>query len=180
MSKSLGVSLDDLPDMLEYFGDTYLSLSYYRSCFETGVPKLRRLVNWIQEIESSQFVKRTSNMAATIKEVSGTLVGLEQSVSKRFDTFDKQVVVNWDLVTLDTFDRVRTAILSHHASLAEVLCGLMVKIYEWEDKFPSGGGSADRRCDLIASGLRQGLDRLRQVERGAPASSARLPKPRVG
>ncbi len=168
LSRSLGVSLDDLPDMLEDFGDTFLSLSYYRSYFVTAMPKLHKLLDWIRDIENTQFVKQTPNMATTVKGVTRTLGGLEQSVTKRFNKFDKQVVINWDLVNLDTFDQVRRTIMGHHASLAEVLCGLMVKIYEWEDKFPSGGGSPDRRCDLIAAGLRDGLDRLRQVERSAP------------
>ena len=143
-------------------------MSYYRSYFVTAMPKLHGLIDWICDIEDTQFVKQTPNMSTTLKGVTRTLGGLEQSVTKRFNKFDKQVVVNWDMVTMDT-EQVRRTILGHHASLAEVLCGLMVKVYEWEDKFPSGGGSPDRRCDLISAGLRDGLDRSPPGRtRGAP------------
>ena len=54
-----------------------------------------------------------------------------------------------------------------------MLCGLTVKIYEWEQRFPNGGGSPDKRAEFVAADLRPGLDSLWAVERRAPRFEGR-------
>jgi hypothetical protein len=71
-------------------------------------------------------------------------------------------------VTVGTFRQVRDLISQHQQSLAAVLCGLTVKIYEWEQRFPQGGGSPDKRAEFVAGDLKPGMDGLWAVERRAP------------
>lgn len=168
MAESLKVGLDALPDMLEDYGDTYLALSYYRSYFQYALPVLDRILDWMRDVKSNSFLRTDPNAQRNFQQVEDVLVHLAGSVTRRFEGFDRHTVVNWDRVTVGTFGEVRALISRHQQSLAHVLCGLTVKIFEWEQRFPSGGGSPDKRAEFVATDLKPGLDALWAVERRAP------------
>lgn len=168
MAGALDTTLDDLPNLLEDFGDTFMSLSYYRSYFVYVVPKLDMMVEWMREVSGSPMLRNDSRMQQNFKGIEQVLTFLSKNVTRRFNQFDKNIVIDWDKVTIGTFNQVRKLITTHHASLAEVLCGLTVKVYEWEDAFPNRGGSPDRRADFLLSEIKPGLDKLHRIERSAP------------
>jgi hypothetical protein len=168
MARGLGIGVEQLPDMLESYGDTYLALSYYRSYFLYCLPAVNRLLTWIGDVKDSGNLRHDQSMQKAIARVEEILTFVTNSVTRRFNGFDRETVVRWDQVTVETFNAVRGAISRHQRSLAEVLCGLTVKVYEWEQKFPSGGGSPDKRADFVAAEIKPGLDRLWAMERRAP------------
>ncbi|MEQ8817377.1 MAG: hypothetical protein RIM96_00175 [Thalassobaculum sp.] len=168
MAAGLKVGIDALPDMLEDYGDTCLALSYYRSYFQYALPVLDRILEWMREVRDNSFLRSDPNARQAFQQVEDVITHVSASVIRRFDGFDRHTVVNWEMVTVGTFGGVRELISAHQRSLAQVLCGLTVKIYEWEQRFPNGGGSPDKRAEFIASDLRPGLDALWGVERRAP------------
>lgn len=168
MADRLQIGVDALPDMLEDYGDTYLALSYYRSYFQHALPVLGRIAEWMRELREQSFLRSDAAAQRCFLEVDDVLTYVAGSVTRRFDGFDRRTVVNWSKVTIGTFRRVRDLIAAHQQSLAAVLCGLTVKIYEWEQRFPNGGGSPDRRAEFVAADLRPGLDALWAIERRAP------------
>lgn len=168
MAAGLQVSLDALPDMLEDYGDTYLALSYYRSYFQYAFPVLKRIQDWMHEVMDNSYLQKNANARRSFKEVEDVLVHVSASVTRRFDGFDRNTEINWDKVTVGTFRHVRDLISQHQRSLAEVICGLTVKIYEWEQRFPQGGGSPDKRAEFVTTDLKPGMDGLWGVERRAP------------
>jgi len=168
MAGGLGIGVDQLPDMLETYGDTYLALSYYRSYFQYCLPAVDRLLYWIGDVKDSGALRHDQAVQKSIAKVEEILNFVSTSVTNRFNGFDRETKVQWDQITIETFNGVRGAITRHQRSLAEVLCGLTVKVYEWEDKFPSGGGSPEKRADFVSSEIKPGLDRLWAMERRAP------------
>ena len=168
MAKALNTDIARLPDMLESYGDTYLALSYYRGYFQYGLPVVDRLLAWIADVRDSGLVRQDPSVQKSLEKIEEILLFVTRSVTQRFNSFDRETVVQWDKISLDTFNSVRGLITKHQRSLAEVLCGLTVKLYEWEDKFPNGGGSPEKRIDFISADLRPGLDRLWALERRAP------------
>jgi len=172
MADQLGIGVDALPDMLEDYGDTYLALSYYRGYFQYAVPVLARIVEWMREVQRHSFLRDNAAAQRSFQEVEDVLTYVAGSVTRRFDGFDRHTEVNWSKVTVGTFGKVRDLISQHQQSLAQVLCGLTVKIYEWEQRFPNGGGSPDKRAEFVASDLRPGLDGLWAVERRSPRFDA--------
>lgn len=168
MADKLKIGVDALPDMLEDYGDTYLALSYYRSYFQCALPVLRRIVSWMQEVRQQSFLRSDPAAQRSFQEAEDVLTYVSGSVTRRFDGFDRRTVVNWSKVTVGTFRQVRDLITEHQQSLAQVLCGLTVKIFEWEQRFPNGGGSPDRRAEFVGADLRPGLDSLWAAERRAP------------
>lgn len=168
MANGLGITIDQLPDMLESYGDTYLALSYYRSYFRYCLPAVNRMLSWVGDVKESGNLRHDQALQKSIAKVEEILTFVSNSVTNRFNGFDRETVVRWDQVTVETFNGVRGAISRHQRSLAEVLCGLTVKVYEWEDRFPNGGGSPEKRADFVSSEIKPGLDRLWAMERRAP------------
>ena len=168
LSNTLGIRPNQLPNLLEDLGDAYLSLSYYRSFFTQALPKLLEIKLWIREAESSRFARQTPNLTMTIRRALRNVGLLEQGISDRFVRFDKSIVIDWQTISIDDFETLRSSIINHQASMAEVLCGIVVKIQEWETDFPNGGGGAERRCDFIAGGFSEGLEHLAKTESSAP------------
>lgn len=168
LSRALEVSMDQVPDMLETYGDRFMALSYYRGYFKYALPAVDRLLEWMDEVRENSFLRNDQTAQKALKQTDEVLSHVTGSVKRRFEGFDRNTVVRWENVTVGTFKAVQDLIARHQASLAEVLCGLTVKIYEWEQRFPSGGGSPDKRAEFVTGELRPGLDRLWAVERRAP------------
>lgn len=167
MAISLRVDPDALPNMLEDYGDTYLALSYYRGYLIYALPVVGRIIDWMREIRQDSFLRSDPNVQRTFQRVEGLLNLITTSAARRFNDFDRRKVLNWDTVTVESFRAIRAMVSEHQESLAQVLCGLTVKIYEWEQRFPSGGGSPEKRADFVNSDLKPGLEMLWQIERDA-------------
>jgi hypothetical protein len=168
MAAALEISLDDLPSLLEDYGDTYLALSYYRSYFLSVVPLVDRLVDWITDVQTSSVITRDGGVVKNMKQTQDVLTHVTGSVRERFVGFDQRLEIRWDKIEMSQFNAIRMLIQKHQQTLAEVLCGLTVKVFEWEQAFPSGGGSPEKRADFVATQLRPGLDRIWAIERRAP------------
>lgn len=168
MSEALGKTVEELLNMLEDFGDVFMSLSYYRSHFDYVVPKLETMIEWMLAIQGSAKLRNNTRMQQSFKGMEQVLSFLSKNVTRRFNQFDKNVVINWDEVTIETYNKVPQLIMAHQTSLSEVLCGLTVKVDEWENAFPNRGGSPDRRAEFLVAKIKPGLDELHRIERAAP------------
>jgi hypothetical protein len=49
-----------------------------------------------------------------------------------------------------------------------VLCGLMVKMDSWDEKFPNGPGGPASKADFILSEMRMGMNSIYNIEQSAP------------
>lgn len=164
MAGTLRVDIAELPDMLEDYGDTYLALSYYRSYLLYALPVVDRMVEWMRDARTNSFLRTDANVQRTFRRVEGLLTQITASVSRRFESFDGHNAVDWTAITVERFRTFRRMVSEHQQSLAHVLCGLTVKIYEWEQQFPNGGGSPEKRADFVAADLKPQLDTLWQIE----------------
>ncbi|GHD59547.1 hypothetical protein GCM10017083_43900 [Thalassobaculum fulvum] len=167
MAAALRVGPDALPGLIEDYGDTYLALSYYRGYLMHALPVVGRILGWIREVRLESFLRTDPNVQRSFQRVEGLLNLITTSVTRRFNDFDRQRVMDWGSVTIDSFEAVRRMVSTHQDSLARVLCGLTVKIHEWEQRFPNGGGSPEKRADFVISDLRPGLDTLWRIESDA-------------
>jgi hypothetical protein len=168
MSEALDTTLFELPAMLEDFGDMYLSLSYYRGFMDELIPKTRAMLNWFKEVSENSHVGKDPMVKHQFEVVDRMLSRTANSIVARFNGFDRNVEVDWDDVSVETFQKVRKMISSHQVSLAEVLCGLMVKVSEWEQKYPDGRASPDKRVSFLMTDIRPGIEQLARVEAGSP------------
>lgn len=167
MAASLHTTRDDLPDLLEDYGDVFLALGFYKEHLAAIAPRIGALQHWIQEAHRVPHIARDPMVGPALQNTERVLGALHQSLQRRFKNFQGKATIRWDRVTVGNFNDVRELILDHQESLAEVLCGLTVKVFEWESRFPGGGGTFERRADFVLSDIRAGLDRLSAIEREA-------------
>ena len=168
LSAVLESDLDTLPSVLEDYGDAFLSLGYYRSYLNLIVPRVKEQHVWIEEtIERGSF-RKGDPAIKRMKQVSSAIDHLVKSVVERFREFDQRTVFDWETLTIEEFRQAREQILEHQATLAEILCGLTVKIYEWRSRFTKKNVGIQQRVDFVLSDLQPGLDHLLKVESSAP------------
>lgn len=168
LSEALNTTIEGLPGKLQEFGDVFLSLCYYRSYFTYVLPKIGAMNEWAADVRENSFLNRDDRLVKRMKQIEQMLIFVARSVKRRFDLFDKEYQIDWDKVNIENFDYVQQAVTKHHASLGETLCGLTVKIYEWEHAFPNGGGSPDKRSDFMTSEIAAGLELLVESEKSSP------------
>ncbi|UUX48058.1 hypothetical protein NUH88_11570 [Nisaea acidiphila] len=167
LAASLKTSTDLLPDLLEDYGDIFLSLGFYKQHLIDLGPRIAALQDWIDEASRASHIGNDPVTGPALRKTVRILGVLSQSLKLRFENFENRTQIRWERVTIGTFNQVRTLISDHQATLAAVLCGLLVKIYEWESQFPGGGGSLERRVEFAMTDLRSGLDHLAGIERKA-------------
>lgn len=168
LAEALGSNLTNLPSMLEDFGDTFMSLSYYKGYFQYVVPRIEELIEWMTDVRDNSYLRNDQRLVKKFNQVEGLLGFISKSVALRFDNFDAKSVIKWDEITVEEYKEVQELIKAHQETFGEVLCGITVKIYEWENAFPTRGGSPDKRSEFITAEIAPGLDELAMVEKNAP------------
>lgn len=167
LASALETSREGLPNLLEDYGDVFLSLGFYKQYLAQIGPRVDLLRDWIKEAYHVPHIGKDPVTGPALLKTERILGALLQSLNRRFSNFENKTDIRWDRVSIGTFNQVRALITDHQTSLAAVLCGLTVKVFEWESRFPGGGGSFERRADFVLSDLRSGLDRMTAIEREA-------------
>lgn len=168
LSDILETSLDELPDLLEDYADAYMSLGYFRAYLNLILPRVENLLRWIDEAAVAEQFRQGDSTAGRIGLVRRALDFLVKAVSERFFEFERRTIFDWEGLTIEEFAGARRQILEHQASLAEVLCGLTVKVSDWHSRYGSQNVAMQQRAEFVVSDLQAGLDRLVRVEKAAP------------
>lgn len=177
MANTLGVSIARLPAYLEDFGDLYLSLSYFESYFIENAPKVDQMFLWMRDVAQSSHLRNDPTSQKAFTDVERRIRYLKDNLDNRFKNLSEVTKVNWDLLDVTMFQKVQRSILAEQIYLATALCGLAVKIYEWERVFPNAGGSPDRVLEFVGGELRPGLDNLVRSMPKVEAVGARPTRP---
>lgn len=173
MADKLGIKVDDLPTFLEDYGDIYLSLSYYRQCLDRITPIIEGFAGALMDLRGSMQFKENVNLMDTCDMVESTIRRLEFAITERFDAFTRETQNLWDDISAERFKRVEDLIRGSHTFIGGVLCTLSVKMDAWAKRFPHrrAGGMA-KRAEFILSEMRQGIERMRELEAESTVAAA--------
>ena len=69
MSQALDTTVEELPNLLEDFGDVFMSLSYYRSYFIYVIPKLDMMIEWMREVTGTSMIRNDTRMLQSFKSI---------------------------------------------------------------------------------------------------------------
>ena len=160
----LGVELWQFPAFLQDYGDTYLSVSYYRQCFDTVAPHVRNAMDSLEELIKHPQLRQDREFVQTCNRVSATISRAVDMIRKRFELFEKSTREAWRDISGDRFRALQDLILSNHAMLGGMLCGITVCLESWAEKFPNSDvGGAHRRAEYVRNELRFGVDHIRAI-----------------
>lgn len=171
LADNLQMKLTDIPNFLEDYGDIFLSLAYFQECTEKIIPNVEVFIDEIKKLKSNEQLKFDRNLVKTCEFLDHNLTYISKNLQNRFYNFQKQSQAMWDNITPDSFRYVKDIITSHHATLGGVLCGLAVKMARWQEKFADGRGGPMQRAEFLMSEMRQGIEKITDIEKSAPAFS---------
>ena len=165
MARKLGIGLEQVPKFLEDYGDIFLSLAYYRRCLEVIDPVIDQFVETLSELSETPRFRGNTVVGRTCVSLQSTITRLIASLIGRFDMFNRSTKDMWDNISAQRFHEVETMIRCHHTSIGGILCALTVKMDAWAEAFPDRQvGGPGRRSEFVMSEMRQGIDKVRQME----------------
>ena len=174
LAEKLGVDIWHIPGFLQDYGDTYLSVSYYRQCLDQVRPVEVNVQAALAELISHPQLSLDQECVQTCKMISTTLEQALKNIHKRFELFEERTLDMWDGITADRFNEVRDFILSNHALLGGILCGLTLCMDSWAEKFPDEDSVGPfRRAEYVRNELRRGVEHVQgvRVPKGKDAKS---------
>jgi len=169
LASKLKIDLMDVPHFLEDFGDVFLSLSYFRQCMDQIEPILDEFMDSLDDIRANYQLKQNLNLMDTCNTVEATINGMMAAISGRFETFDRYTGNMWQNLDAERFRKVKGFIEDYHTTIGGCLCSITVKLNAWGRNFPHReAGGPTRRSEFLVSEMKQGIDKLREIEANAP------------
>jgi len=169
MAEKLEIDLMEVPKFLEDYGDIFLSLSYYRNSMDDIMPIVNEFLDSMESIRSNWQLRNDPSLMKTCTMVENTVNGTCASISGRFESFNKASKTMWNNLNAERFRQVKDMIQSYHTVIGGILCGLTVKMIHWKRLFPDPElGGPVRRSEFIMSEMKQGISRMRDLEKAQP------------
>ena len=169
MAGKLDIKLEEVPRFLEDYGDIFLSFSYYRQCLDQVGPVIEEFLKSLKEIRENWQLKSDANLMKTCERMDSIFNTLLATITSRFETFDRSTKHMWDNITAERFRQVEELIGSYHTTIGGELCSLGVKMNAWHRLFPTpDSGGPVKRSEFIMSDMKQGIEKIRLIERSAP------------
>lgn len=170
MAERLRIGLADVPRFVENYGDTFLSLAYFRQELDGLIPQIRLFLDDLQELKKLQRFAQDVKFQRTAGEVEDTLRRVIRSLVGRFNAFEIYSRTMWGDINQESFHRLSELISEHHSSVGGVICGLTVKMRGWDKAF---GGASGRRGtigqgEFVLTDFLPGLSEIERIERAAP------------
>jgi hypothetical protein len=166
MAKSLNIEIYDVPRFLEDYGDTFLSLSYFRHCLDRLEPYFTACVQSLQPIRSHFQLKQDQNLMKVCDTVEEVINTMSATITGRLEVFEKRTREMWDHITQEEFRAIKTMIERYHVTIGAALCGLTVKMNSFGRMFPKpNAGGPIKRADFLTAEMIQGIDQIKDVEK---------------
>ncbi len=166
MAKTLNVEVQEVPKFLEDYGDTFLSLSYFRNCLDRLAPYFEGCVRSLGMIRSSFQLKQNLALMRTCDVVEQALQSLRAGLAKRLALIETRTRQLFENMTQEEFRSVRTLIEQQHVSIGAILCGLTVKMDIFARQFPhANAGGPVKRADFMQHDMMKGIEAMREIER---------------
>ena len=173
MARKLAIEPENIPVFLEDFGDIFLSLSYYRQCFDTIEPMINSFLECLEDLRGNYQLKDDVNLQNTINTMESTINRAMANISGPFDNFHRGTKHMWANVSAENFRQVEALISGYHTTIGGILCALSVKMYAWSSSFPNAAvGGPGKRAEFIMTEMRPGFDSLKEISDSSPIPAA--------
>jgi hypothetical protein len=166
MAQSLGVEIFDVPRFLEDYGDTFMSLSYFRHCLDRLEPYFTSCVQAMTPIRNHFQLRQNVNLMKSCDMIEEVINSMSASITGRLEVFDKRTREMWENITQEEFRAVKTMIERYHVTIGAALCGLTVKMSAFARLFPRPtSGGPIKRADFMMTEMLQGIELIRDVDK---------------
>ncbi len=166
MARSLNIDVWDVPRFIEDYGDTFMSLSYFRYCLDRLTPYMEACTEALNPIRDHFQLKQDMNLMKTCDLIEETINSLASAISGRLEVFDRRTKEMWNDISQEQYREVKALIEKYYISIGASLCSLTVKMNAFARMFPrpSVGGPV-KRADFMMTEMAQGIEMIRANER---------------
>ena len=170
LAEKLDIKLEEVPRFLEDYADIFLSLAYFKEQLDTIVPRVMEFLEYIPLFRKNHQLRNDRQFMTACDIMEPRLNNIITSITGRFEDFDQHSANLWENITAERFRQVRKLIKSYHSTVGGVLCGLHVKMNAWQERFGEvqDGAAIMRRSEFLMSDMRQGLQKIEEIEQSAP------------
>jgi len=166
LANQLRVPIMEVPRFLEDYGDTFMSLSYYRHCLDRLEPYFTACLDAIAPIRKHFQLMQDASLMRTCTQIEDAINSVSASISGRLEVFEKRTKQMWNNITQEEFQGVKNMIERYHVVMGGALCGLTVKMNAFARNFPHpNAGGPVKRADFMVTEMTQGFDLIRSIER---------------
>jgi len=166
MAKTLSIDVMEVPRFLENYGDTFMSLSYYRHCLERLGPYFSAALESLIPIRKHFQLKQNVNLMRTCNLIEEVINSVTASITGRLEVFEKRSKQMWDNISQEEFRNVRQMVERQHLTIGAALCGLTVKMNAFARAFPhTRAGGPMKRADFMVTEMMQGIEVIRDAEK---------------
>lgn len=162
-TEKLRIGIGDLPRFLEDYGDTFLSLAYFRDALESLEPKLEEFFETMEQIRENHQLRQNASLIRTMDQLQRDFARVKATVDGHFEAFDRQTSAMWSDITAESFDKLRSMVENSHTTVGGILCGLSVKLGAWHDRFGGRDAGLISQAEFIMADMRQGMDLLLEI-----------------
>lgn len=163
MTDKLQIGIGDLPRFLEDYGDTFLSLAYFRDCLDSLEPKLVSFFAAMEAIRESHQLSQNKALIRTLDEMTRDFSSIKATLEGHFAAFERETSAMWSNITSESFHRLKQMIENSHTTVGGILCGLSVKLGAWDDRFGGREAGLISQAEFIMSDMRHGMDLLLSI-----------------
>jgi len=166
------IEFQEIPNFLEDYGDTFLSLSYYRACLDRIMPTIDQFLDSLRSFKKSQQLASDKMLMRTCDEMQATINELVSTTTGWLESFERNTNEMWDHMSPDTFRRVEAIIKGYQTVIGGILCALSVKMDAWARLFPNKAGGPVRRAEFVMTDMRLGMNKIQKLEASNPIPAA--------
>jgi hypothetical protein len=164
LAASLEVSLEEVPAVLESYGDVFLSLSYYQNCLDETLPAIKSLLAAVAELRANAQTRAEPALQDTCRFAERKLQSMIADMGGLTDMFVTRTQDMWRDVSPASFRAMKALIEGYQATVGGNLCIVTVKMNAWTKHFPAGSGALSRKASVLMSEVRPGLERIAPLD----------------
>jgi hypothetical protein len=166
LAETLSIEVMEVPRFLENYGDTFMSLSYFRHGLDRLAPYLAACLDSFKPIRSHYQLKQNINLMKACNQVEEVVRTVTAGITTRFEVFERRTQQMWENISQEEFRIVRALIERHHVTIGAALCGLTVKMNAFARAFPhADAGGPIKRADFMVAEMLQGIEVIRDAEK---------------
>lgn len=166
LARTLNIKVMEVPLFLENYGDTFMSLSYFRYCLERLEPYFSACLESLGPIRRHFQLKQDMNLMKTCDYVEEVINSVTASITGRLEAFERRTQQMWENISQEEFRTVKALIERDHVTIGAALCGLTVKMNAFARSFPHpNAGGPVKRGDFMVSEMMQGIEVIRDAEK---------------
>ena len=165
LADKLGISVEEVPEFLEDYGDIFLSIAYYDDCLKLIEPIFDEFQRTAVEMSNHPVLRNDKALMKTCASLQSSFKDLKGLVMVCLKDFSRASEDLWMDINGERFRSFKTKIESKHTTVAGILCGLTVKMNAWSTEFSTRQASSlQKRADFIRMHMPQGVETIGPIK----------------